>query len=202
VLVGASLRRKEDGRLVSGGGRYIDDLVLPGMLHLGLVRSPHAHARVLAIDRDVASRLDGVLAVWTLEDLPELRASVPPLVPERWSRPYRHPVLAGDRVRHVGEAIAVVVAEDAYHVADAIERVRVEYERLPAAADPAAAAAPAAPRVHDEWPDNLAAVSGAGGGLGAAGVDEAELIVEARLAYPRVAECPSSREACSPRPTP
>ena len=142
MLVGASLKRKEDARLVVGGGRYVDDLVLPGTLHLGLVRSPHAHARVLAVDRAPASRLDGVVTIWTLEDLPELRASVPPLVPERWTRPYRHPVLAGDRVRHVGEAIAVVVAEDAYRLADAIERVRVAYEVLPVVADVEAAAAP------------------------------------------------------------
>jgi len=190
VLVGASLKRKEDARLVVGGGRYVDDLVLPGTLHLGLVRSPHAHARVLAVDRAPASRLDGVVAIWTLEDLPELRASVPPLVPERWTRPYRHPVLAGDRVRHVGEAIAVVVAEDAYRLADAIERLRVAYEVLPVVADVEAAAAPSAPRVHDEWPDNLAAVSAAEVGKGAAGFDDAEVIVEARLAYARVAGMP------------
>jgi len=190
VLVGASLKRKEDARLVVGGGRYVDDLVLPGTLHLGLVRSPHAHARVLAVDRAPASRLDGVVAIWTLEDLPELRASVPPLVPERWTRPYRHPVLAGDRVRHVGEAIAVVVAEHAYRLADAIERLRVAYEVLQVVADVEAAAAPSAPRVHDEWPDNLAAVSAAEVGKGAAGFDDAEVIVEARLAYARVAGMP------------
>ena len=190
MLVGASLKRKEDARLVVGGGRYVDDLVLPGTLHLGLVRSPHAHARVLAVDRAPASRLDGVVAIWTLEDLPELRASVPPLVPERWTRPYRHPVLAGDRVRHVGEAIAVVVAEHAYRLADAIERLRVAYEVLQVVADVEAAAAPSAPRVHDEWPDNLAAVSAAEVGKGAAGFDDAEVIVEARLAYARVAGMP------------
>src|SRR5439155_250498 len=108
--------------LVTGRARYLDDVALPGTVHLGVVRSPHAHARVLGVDGDAASRLTGVLAVWTLADLPELaRASVPPLVPERWVDDYRHPVLAADRVRHVGEAIAVVVADDPYRVADAVE---------------------------------------------------------------------------------
>src|SRR5438105_4721732 len=109
VLVGASIKRKEDARLVAGRGRYLDDIALPEMLHLGLVRSPHAHARILEIHRDGARGGDGVVAVWTIEDLPELAvASVPPLVPEPRGRPYRHPVLAANRVRHAGEAIAVV----------------------------------------------------------------------------------------------
>ncbi|PYO55359.1 MAG: xanthine dehydrogenase, partial [Candidatus Rokuibacteriota bacterium] len=191
MLVGASIKRKEDARLVAGRGRYLDDIALPGMLHQGLVRSPHAHARILEIHRDGARRADGVVAVWTVEDLPELAAaSVPPLVPEPRGRPYRHPVLAAERVRHAGEAIAVVVAEDPYRLADALERVGVEYEPLPAVATPGAAVAPSAPRVHDEWPDNLAAVSaGETGSLGA-GFDRAELVVEGRFAYARVAGMP------------
>ena len=121
---GASLKRKEDGRLVAGLGRYLDDLKLPDLLYLGLVRSPHAHARVLGVDRAAAAGLDGVTAVWTLDDLPELAtASVPPLVPEPRGRPHRHPPLAGGRVRHAGEAVAVVVADDPYRLADALDRV-------------------------------------------------------------------------------
>jgi len=191
VLVGASIKRKEDARLVAGRGRFLDDIALPGMLHLGLVRSPHAHARILEIHRDGARGADGVVAVWTVEDLPELAvAAVPPLVPEPRGRPYRHPVLAAERVRHAGEAIALVVAEDPYRLADALERVGVEYEPLPAVATPGAAVAPSAPRVHDEWPDNLAAVSaGETGNLGA-GFDRAELVVEGRFAYARVAGMP------------
>ena len=119
-LIGAPVKRKEDARLVTGRGRYLDDLRLPGMLHLGLIRSPYAHARILAVHRAEALRLDGVAAVFTLEDLPELAASVPPLVPAPHLRPYRHPILAGEKVRHVGEAVAVVVADDAYRLADAL----------------------------------------------------------------------------------
>ena len=80
--------------------------------------------------------LEGVVAVWTLGDLPELQtASVPPLVPEPRGRPHRHPPLAGERVRHAGEAVAVVVADDPYRLADAVDRVIVEYEPLPVADD-------------------------------------------------------------------
>jgi carbon-monoxide dehydrogenase large subunit len=191
VLIGASLKRKEDARLVVGAGRYLDDVIVPGTLHLGFVRSPHAHARVRAIDRAEATRIDGVLTVLTLEDLPELRAaSVPPLVPERWSPLYRHPPLAGDRVRHVGEALAVVVADDAYRLADALERVAVDYEPLSAVCDPTAATAPGAPRVHDMEGDNLIAVSASEIGHIAQAFEQAEVIVQARLQYPRVAGMP------------
>lgn len=189
-LVGASLKRREDTRLLVGRGRYLDDLKLPGMLHLGLVRSSHAHARILKIDRAEACRLAGVRAVLTLEDLPELAGSVPPLVPAPGLRPYRHPVLAGEKVRHVGEAVAAVVADDPYRLADAVERVIVEYEPLPAASTPAVALSHDAPRVHDEWPDNLAGSSEGGTGDVAAGFERAEVVVEARLAYPRVAGMP------------
>jgi carbon-monoxide dehydrogenase large subunit len=190
VLVGASLKRKEDARLLAGRGRYVDDIALPGTVHLGLVRSPHAHARVISIDGGQARKLAGVVAVFTLVDLPELAATVPPLVPERWSRPYRHPALAGDRVRHAGEGIAVVVAEDPYRLADALDRVAVVYEPLPAVSEPGAAAAPGAPRVHDEWPDNVAAVSTAEIGRVGAAFEQAELVVEARLSYSRVGGMP------------
>jgi carbon-monoxide dehydrogenase large subunit len=189
-LVGTSIKRKEDARLLVGRARYLDDLRVPGMVHLGLVRSPYAHARVLKVDRSAASRLDGVLAVLTLEDLPQLASSVPALVPAPGLRPYRQPVLAGDTVRHVGEAVAVVVAEDPYRLADALERVVVEYEPLPVASTPAAALSREAPRVHSGWPDNLAGRTTGGTGDVGAGFAQADLVVEARLAYPRVAGMP------------
>jgi carbon-monoxide dehydrogenase large subunit len=190
MLVGASLKRKEDARLVAGVGRYLDDIALPGMLHLGLVRSPHAHARIVKVESDGARRIEGVAAVWTLRDLPELVATVPPLVPEPRGRRYVHPVLAGDRARHAGDAVAVVVAEDPYRLADALDRVLVMYDPLPAVATPAAAMMPSAPRVHDEWADNLAAVSTGETGDVSAGLDQANLIVRGRFTYSRVAGMP------------
>ncbi|HXJ78942.1 MAG TPA: xanthine dehydrogenase family protein molybdopterin-binding subunit [Candidatus Methylomirabilis sp.] len=191
MLVGASLKRKEDARLVVGRGRFVDDIRLPGMLHLGLVRSPHAHARVTAVDGDAARQLDGVAAVWTLRDLPELvGATVPPLVPEPRGRVYVHPVLAGDRARHAGDAVAIVVAEGAYLLADALDRVVVHYEPLPSATTPARATLPSAPRVHDQWTDNLAAVSTGETGQVSQGFDEADLVVEGRFTYSRVGGMP------------
>jgi len=190
TLVGASLKRREDARLLTGRGRFLDDLRLPGMLHLGVIRSVHAHARLLKLDRAEASRLPGVVAVLTPEDLPELAASVPPLVPAPRLRPYSHPVLAGDTVRHVGEPVAAVVADDPYRVADAMERVVLEFEPLPVAASPALARSRDAPRVHDEWPDNLAGTSVGGTGDTADGFARAEVVANARLAYPRVAGMP------------
>ena len=190
MLVGTRIRRKEDARLVAGRGRYLDDITVPRMLHLGLVRSPHAHARIVGIDGEAARRLDGAAIVWTLQDLPELAATVPPLVPEPRRRRHVHPALAGSRARHAGEAVAVVVADDPYRLADALERVIVRYDPLPSAVTPAAAVAPSASRVHDEWDDNLFAVTSEETGKGAAGFEEADVVVEGRFAYPRVAGMP------------
>jgi aerobic carbon-monoxide dehydrogenase large subunit len=160
------------------------------MLWLAVVRSPHAHARIARIDGRAAARLPGVVAVLTRADLPELIGSVPPLVPAPAFHAYHHPVLAADKAQHVGDGVAVVVAESPYIAADALESVAVEYEPLPAAATPAAALAPGAPRVHDDWPDNLAGVSEARTGDTAAGFAGADVVVDMRLYYPRVAGMP------------
>ena len=184
------MRRKEDDRLLRGAGRYTDDLVLPGMLWLAVVRSPHAHARIAHIDGRAAARLPGVVAVLTRAELPDCAGSVPPLVPAPEFPRYHHPVLAADRVMHAGEGVAVVVAESAYTAADAVESVAVDYEPLPAAASPEAALAPGAPRVHDYWPGNLAGVSESRVGSAAEGLAAAHAVVEMRLYYPRVAGMP------------
>jgi carbon-monoxide dehydrogenase large subunit len=202
MLVGASPKRKEDGRFVTGRGRYLDDLRAPDLLSLALVRSPHAHARVLRVGREAAQAWPGVVAVWTIDDLPELAASVPPLVPEPRGRPYHHPVLAGQKVRHVGEIVAVVVADDPYAAADGVEQVAVEYAPLPAVLSPDAAAAPGAPRVNDEWPDNLASVSAAAKGSPAEAFAGADAVVAARLAYPRVAGMPMETRGVLAQPDP
>ncbi len=203
MLVGASPKRKEDGRFVTGHGRYLDDLQLDGLLHLAVVRSPHAHARVLGVDAEAARALPGVVVVWTLGDLPELAtATVPPLVPEPKGRTYIHPILAGHRVRHVGEAVAVVVARDPYAAADGVERVAVTYEPLAAAISPEAATAPGAPRVNEEWPDNLAGVSTSAKGNPAEALAAAPVVVSARLAYPRVAGMPLETRGVLAAPDP
>jgi carbon-monoxide dehydrogenase large subunit len=203
VLVGASPKRTEDGRFVAGLGRYLDDVRVPGLLHLALVRSPHAHARVVSIDTRTARALAGVAVVWTLDDLPELAgANVPPLVPEPKGRPYVHPIMAGRRARHVGEIVAVVVAHDPYAAADGAERVAVAYEPLPAALSPEAATAPGAPRVNETWPDNLVSVTSSAKGNPDDALAAAEVVVSARLAYPRVAGMPLETRGVLAAPEP
>ncbi len=135
--IGKSIRRVEDPRLVVGNGRYIDDVVLPRMVHAAILRSPHAHARIVAIDARRAAALPGVIRVMTGAEIakvtgPTASFSSPPVV--------QHCV-AVDKVRHVGEAVAAVVAESRYVAEDALDLIDVEYEMLPVVSDPEEAVA-------------------------------------------------------------
>jgi carbon-monoxide dehydrogenase large subunit len=186
-VIGSSPRRKEDRRLLTGAGRFVDDLKLPGLLHAAVVRSPHAHARLVRIDASPAVRRPGVVAVFTVRDAPELGASVPPLIREPQWPAHVHPVMAGAKVRHVGEAVAVVVADDAYRAADAVAAVAVQYAPLPVSAAPVV---PAPGLVHDDWKDNRAGRQEAVVGDVGAGFAAAEAIVEVKVVYPRVTGVP------------
>ena len=132
-MIGESVSRKEDLPLLTGSGRYLDDLVRPGMLYLGVVRSPHAHARIGAISTAAAASLPGVVAVASAKDLPEVSHPIPPYKSERRFRAFDQHVLAKAVVRYVGEAVAVVVAVDPGRLAEALEAVAVDYEPQPAA---------------------------------------------------------------------
>jgi carbon-monoxide dehydrogenase large subunit len=159
--IGQAVPRFEDPRLVRGGGRYVDDIVLPGMAFGYVLRSPHAHARIRAIDAEKARAAPGVLAVltgadWVASgwgDLP-----VPGGMKRRdgsaMYRP-RYPALVSDRVRWVGDYVAFVVAETYLQAVDAAELIEVDYEALPAVISIAEAAAPGAPLVWDDCPDNV-----------------------------------------------
>jgi len=187
---GEAVRRREDMRLLTGQGRFVEDIRAEGCLSLGLVRSPHAHARILAIHREEALHGPGAVSVLTAEDLPELwDRSVPPLLPAPLLLDYPHPVLARGMVRHVGEAVAVVVADDAYRLADALDLVRVDYEPWSASASVDQAMEPGAPRVHESWPGNLAGRStrDLGSPTAMAGAD---LVVDCELRIARVAGMP------------
>ncbi|PYM25553.1 MAG: xanthine dehydrogenase [Candidatus Rokuibacteriota bacterium] len=186
-MIGVSAKRKEDLRLLTGRGRYVDDIRLPGLLHAAVVRSPHAHARIVGVDKRAALKCAGVVAILTVADAAELGAGVPPLIHEPGWPAYTHPVMARERVRHVGEAVAVVVADDPYRAADGAEAVRVQYEPLPVAATPNARGRG---RVHDGWADNNLRPNEASVGDVARGFAEAEVIVEARVVYPRVTGVP------------
>ena len=158
-FVGTSVKRVEDPALVRGEGRFVDDLRMDGVLHAAFVRSPHAHARVRAIDCGEARTMPGVHAVFTFHDLPPaLREHpVPLLVPGGAIRHIALPyALVKEEVSLAGESVAVVLAEDRYLAEDATERVRVDYEPLPVAADVREALAPDAPRTHVDAEDNLA----------------------------------------------
>src|SRR5437899_4449888 len=154
--IGLPVKRREDRRLLTGRGRFVDDMRLPDLVHAAIVRSPHAAARVLAVQARRARALPGVGAVLTIADLPECVAAVPPLVASSRFRAYAQPALAGPQVRHAGEAVAVVVADDPYRATDAVDVVDVHYTVLHAAAGVADAQAPGAPRVFAEWPDYVA----------------------------------------------
>lgn len=158
--VGSSVTRVEDAALLSGDGRFVDDIHLPGMLQAAVVRSPFAHARITGIDASAALDLPGVHAVLTHADLPEkLREPMPLLVPNPAIRyPVMQHALARDAVHFVGEAIALVLADDRYIAEDAAEMVFVDFEPLPVASDVRDAISNGAPAAHEGRPDNTAAV--------------------------------------------
>jgi carbon-monoxide dehydrogenase large subunit len=158
---GASIKRKEDADLLTGRGRYVDDIDLPGMLHAAVLRSPHAHAAIRDIDKSAALALPGVRAVVTFADLPSSmqRQTVPLLVPSpAIKQPYMPYCLARDEACFVGEPVAIVVADSRYLAEDAAALVAVDFEPLPAVSDCVAALAAGAPLAHRSASSNLAAV--------------------------------------------
>ena len=187
--IGASPRRKEDAPLLEGRGRYLDDLRRPGTAHLGVVRSPHAHARIRRIAADQARAMPGV-SVFTAADLPEVARGIPaPFGGTPNTRPYVQSVLASEVVRYVGEPVAVVVADDAYRLGDALDGIVVDYDPLPPVTTPESAAL-GAERVHADWPDNAAVVARGGTGDVERAFPTADLIVEEELRHPRITAVP------------
>lgn len=150
--MGARLARKEDLRLITGHGKYLADMVLPGMLHAVFVRSEYAHARIVGIDKAAAEALPGVVAVITGEDLRGQVKSMrqPVLLPNLNARYPDYFALAVDKVKYHGDPVAVVIARDKYVAVDAAELVVVDYDELPAVVDPEAALASGATLVHEE----------------------------------------------------
>jgi len=190
-MIGQPVRRREDLRFLTGRARYTADLGLRDALHMVVVRSPHAHARILRIDAEAARHEPGVLGVFTLDDLSELRGALPPLVvPAAPVKLYRQSALADGLVRHVGEAVAVVVALDAYRASDAAQVVSVMYEPLVAAADLTRVVEPDAPLVHDHWKTNVAATVALETGNLEMALQEAALVVTQRFRCGRLTALP------------
>lgn len=167
--VGKPIPRKEDGRLITGEGRFSDDFSLPGQTYAAVVRSPYPHARILGINKTEALASPGVLLVLTGEDLrADGLKDIPhnPIPSTNFDMKLRakdrskaftgpHHLLPTDKARHVGEAVAMVVAETAAQAADGAEKVLVDWEELPYVTDTAIAAEPGAPTIWDEVPDNV-----------------------------------------------
>jgi carbon-monoxide dehydrogenase large subunit len=157
--IGQPMRRIEDGRFLTGFGRYVSDIDLPRQLHGVFLRSPHAHARIGNIDASAAREMPGVALVATGADMKELGgisadAGLKNKDGTESARPMRWP-LAKDRVRHVGEAIALIAAETIEQAKDALDAIQVEFHPLPVVTDPVAALEPGAPQLHEEAPGNL-----------------------------------------------
>src|SRR5215469_13012507 len=159
--IGQPVRRVEDRRFITGRGRYLDDISRSRQAYAFMLRSPHAHARIRAVDTVAAMSAPGVLAVYTGEDLArDGLGTIPCLsaVTNRDGSPSvipPHPAIASDRVRHVGDTVAMVVAENLAAARDAAELVAVDYEPLPAAVDPVRAIEPGQPLVWGDAPGNL-----------------------------------------------
>jgi carbon-monoxide dehydrogenase large subunit len=186
--IGKAMRRKEDPRLITGKGTYVDDINLTGQLWAAWVRSPEAHAKITSIDASAAKARKGVHAVFTHEDL-DMEAGlpmawVPPGVevktPDHW-------VLAKDEVHHVGDPVALVIGDDRYGVIDAMEDVVVEYDPLPVVTDPEKALESGSPLVHESLGTNKICEWSLGGGDLEAGFAEADVIVERRVVNHRTA---------------
>src|SRR4249919_1927670 len=143
--IGHSVRRKEDDRFIRGQGNYIDDIVLPRMLHMAILRSPYAHAKINSVDTTRAAAAPGVVAVVTGELMAQHNlAWMPTLSGDTQA------VLATDKVRFQGQEVAAVVAESAYIARDALELIDVDYEILPAITSPQQALADGAPVIRDD----------------------------------------------------
>ena len=155
---GASLKRVEDARLITGNGRYTNNLNQPGMVHMAVVRSPYAHARILSIDTARAAGMPGVIGVYTGQEMRDAGFGGIPcawVVPDSDTKTPEHPPVAVDTVRYVGDAVAIVVAETEQQARDATYAVDVDYDVLDAVTDGRRATADGAPQLHDDVDNNL-----------------------------------------------
>ena len=178
-VFGSGIRRREDPRLITGQAAYTDDIKLPGMAHAAILRSVYAHAAIKSVDTSEAASQPGVLAVFTGKDTEGALNGLPCawLIPGSDLKTPAHPAIATDRVRYVGDALAVVVAESRYQAEDALEHIAVEYEPLDVVINPKAAAQDGAPQLHDDAPNNLAFTWAVAGGDTDTAFAEAEVTV-------------------------
>lgn len=189
-MVGARVKRVEDPRLLRGHGAYIDDIQVPGLLHLAVLRSPHAHANVVSVDVSRARDLPGVVDAFCAADLGAEPPAIPVLFPHETFKPAPQFPLATDTVRYVGEGVAVVVAESRHIAEDGLELIDVEYDPLPAVVDPYDAIASDGTALHANAPDNVAARLLYETGDVDVAFDDADRVVDERLDMQRYTGIP------------
>lgn len=193
-----SERRREDARLITGTGHYVDDIRLPGRpapLHLAVVRSLYAHAEIKGINLEAARALPGVVAAFSGEELVSTMPTIAAVPAPGLKAPQRRPLAVG-RARYVGDPLAVVLAESRAIAADALDLVEVDYAPLPAVADPEAALQADAPLLYPEFGSNVAIRTQASGGDIEAAFAQAEHTVRLRLVNQRLAPASLEPRAC------
>jgi carbon-monoxide dehydrogenase large subunit len=158
AMVGSPIKRREDPRLITGQATYVDDIKIPGMLHMAVLRSPYGHARITSIDTSAARQHPGVVAVYTAEDLKGVVGNVAIAVPlgKIAEGMGNRGALADGKVRFYGDPVAVVIADDRYTARDARDLIEIDYEPLPAAIDVEKAMQPDAPILYEEFGTNVA----------------------------------------------
>ena len=182
---GERIKRREDPRLLTGGGRYVADLAPPGTLHVAVLRSLHAQARIRGIDVSAARLSRGVALAVTAADMGPAARPMPLLIPNPNLRARMPSALVGDEAHYVGEPVAAVAAADRYAAEDAVDLIAVDYEVLPAVADPVAALAPGSPLVHGDLGSNLAARLQQSIGDTEAAFRQAEVVIRERFTVTR-----------------
>jgi aerobic carbon-monoxide dehydrogenase large subunit len=187
-LFGATVKRREDPRLITGKGMYTDDFKLPGMLHMVILRSPYAHARITSLDVSKAKQVRGVHAVLTGKDLVGKVNPIPTawLIPASDLKTPAYPALATDHVRYTGDAVAAVVAETPAIARDALDLIDVNYEPLPVVTETEKALAGGAPQLHDEAPGNQAFHWSFANGDADGAINNAEVVVRHRFVQQRL----------------
>lgn len=188
--VGRPMKRKEDPRLIQGLAHYVDDIQLHGMHHMVVVRSPYGHAKIRSIDTSKAKSAPGVVAVFTGDDVRGLIGAVPCAAQIPDMKPAIRFPLATDKVRFVGEPVAVIAASGKYAARDALDLVEVDYDPLPAVTDPEKAITKGAPRLYLEFTDNIAYRWELAGGDIAGAFKNADRIVKQRMVNQRVIPVP------------
>jgi carbon-monoxide dehydrogenase large subunit len=184
--IGRPLKRVEDPRLIKGIATYTDDLLLPGMLHMAVLRSPYAHAKITSIKTDAAKALPGVVGVFTGADVNDKCGFVPCASQIPNLKSPKHTVLAGDRIYFVGHPVAVVVASDRYVARDALDLIDVDYDPLPVVADPEKATHKDSPLTHPELGTNVAYTWQLANGDLDAQFKKADRVIKQRIVHQRL----------------